>query len=86
MVDGREVIQYAKELNPGIHVLARAPYLRDLESLRNAGAETLISAEGEVGLALIEAILHRLGATPEQIDHERERVRTEFRPITPGRP
>jgi CPA2 family monovalent cation:H+ antiporter-2 len=86
MVDGREVIQYAKDLNPGIHVLARAPYLRDLESLRNAGAETLISAEGEVGLALIEAILHRLGATPEQIDHERERVRTEFRPIVSGRP
>jgi CPA2 family monovalent cation:H+ antiporter-2 len=80
------VIQYAKDLNPGIHVLARAPYLRDLESLRNAGAETLISAEGEVGLALIEAILHRLGATPEQIDHERERVRTEFRPIVSGRP
>jgi CPA2 family monovalent cation:H+ antiporter-2 len=40
----------------------------------------VISAEGEVGLALTEAILQRLGATPDQIDHERERVRTEFRP------
>ena len=52
--------------------------IRDLDAVRHAGAETVISAEGEVGLALTEAILHRLGATPDQIDHERERVRTEF--------
>src|SRR6185369_927356 len=74
LADGREAIRNAKELNPRIHVLARAPYLRDLDGLRRAGAETVISAEGEVGLALTEAILHRLGATPDQIDHERERV------------
>jgi CPA2 family monovalent cation:H+ antiporter-2 len=80
MADSRETIRHAKDLNPDIHVLARAPYLRDLDALRQAGAETVISAEGEVGLALTEAIMHRLGATPEQIDHERERVRTELRP------
>jgi CPA2 family monovalent cation:H+ antiporter-2 len=81
MADSRETIKYAKELNPNIHVLARAPYLRDLEALRQAGAETVISAEGEVGLALTEAIMERLGATPEQIDHERDRVRAELRPL-----
>jgi CPA2 family monovalent cation:H+ antiporter-2 len=37
-----------------------------------------VSAEGEVGLALTEIILHQLGATPDQIDHERERVRSEL--------
>jgi len=80
MADGREAIRNAKELNPTIHVLARALYLRDLPSLRTAGAEGVVSAEGEVGLALTEMILQRLGATPDQIDHERERVRTELRP------
>jgi CPA2 family monovalent cation:H+ antiporter-2 len=80
MTDSREAIRHAKALNPDIHVLARTPYLRDLDSVRHAGAETVISAEGEVGLALTEAILQRLGATRDQIDHERERVRTEFRP------
>ena len=80
MADSREAIRHAKALNPDIHVLARTPYLRDLDSVKHAGAETVISAEGEVGLALTEAILHRLGATPDQIDHERARVRTEFRP------
>jgi CPA2 family monovalent cation:H+ antiporter-2 len=81
MAESREAIRHAKELNPDVLVLARASYLRDLEALKNAGAQMVISAEGEVGLALTEAVLHRLGATPEQIDHERERVRTEFRPV-----
>jgi monovalent cation:H+ antiporter-2, CPA2 family len=80
MADGREAIRNAKELNPKIHVLARALYLRDLPSLQSAGAEGVVSAEGEVGLALTEMILQRLGATPDQIDHERERVRSELRP------
>jgi CPA2 family monovalent cation:H+ antiporter-2 len=80
MPDSREAIRHAKELNPGIHVLARAPYLRDLPALRRAGAEDIVSAEGEVGLALTEMILHRLGATPDQMDRERDRVRSEFRP------
>ena len=78
MADSREAIRVAKQLNPDIHVLARTPYLRDVDAVRQAGAETVISGEGEVGLALTEAILQRLGATPDQIDHERERVRTEF--------
>lgn len=81
MHDAREVIRNAKELNPTIHVLARAAYLRELPALRALGAERVVSAEGEVGLALTELILQRLGATPDQIDHERERVRSEFRPV-----
>ena len=80
MTDVRETIRHAKELNPGIHVLARAQYLRDVPTLRNVGAEGVVSAESEVGLALTEMMLHRLGATPDQIDHERERVRSELRP------
>jgi CPA2 family monovalent cation:H+ antiporter-2 len=81
MPDSGDAIRHAKALNPGIHVLARAPYLRDLARLRQAGAEAVVSAEGEVGLAFTEMILHRLGATPDQIDRERDRVRSEFRPM-----
>jgi CPA2 family monovalent cation:H+ antiporter-2 len=79
MTETRETIRHAKALNPRIHVLARAPYLRDVPAVRNAGAERVVSAEGEVGLALTEMILQRLGATPDQIDDERERVRSELR-------
>ena len=80
MTESREAIRHAKELNPRVRVLARALYLRDVEPIRNAGAAAIVSAEGEVGLALTELVLQRLGATPDQIDRERERVRSEFRP------
>jgi CPA2 family monovalent cation:H+ antiporter-2 len=52
-----------------------------VQSLRDAGAEAVVSAEGEVGLALTEIILHQLGATPDQIDHERQRVRSELKMV-----
>ena len=79
MHEGRETIRHAKELNANIRVLARASYLREVQGLKDAGAETVVSAEIEVALALTEAILVRLGATPDQIDQERERVRSELR-------
>ena len=79
MEDSAEVIRHAKALNPRIHVLARASYLRDMQALQGAGAERVVSAEGEVALALTEILMHRLGATPDQIDHERERLRSELR-------
>lgn len=65
----------ARGLNPTIHVVARAAYLRDLPELKKAGAD-VFTGEGEVALAFTEAILHELGATPEQIDRERNRAHT----------
>ena len=73
-----EVIRMARELNPRIRVLARAAYLRDIPELRKAGADRIVTGEGEVALALTEEILQHLGATPEQIDRERHRVHTEL--------
>ena len=73
-----ELIRLARELNPTVSVLARATHLQELAALHQAGAELAFSGEGEVALALTEAILHRLGATPDQIDSERERVHAEL--------
>ena len=78
MADSREVIRLARELNPTIRVLARTAYLREAARPREAGANAVFAGEGEVALALTEAILSRLGATPEQIDRERSRVRAEL--------
>ncbi|HWA76615.1 MAG TPA: cation:proton antiporter [Polyangiaceae bacterium] len=72
---GELVIKLARELNPAITVLARCQYTSQVEALRTAGANAAFSGEGEVALAMTEAILQRLGATPEQVDRERERVR-----------
>jgi CPA2 family monovalent cation:H+ antiporter-2 len=68
------VLGRARELNPDLLVAARCSYLREVEKLRKAGADAAFSGEGEVALAMTEFVLTRLGATPEQIDRERERI------------
>lgn len=75
----QEIIRRAKELNPRIHILARAHYIHQLSQLQRAGAEDVFAAEGELALAFTVRILERLGATAEQIDRERQRVENMFR-------
>ncbi len=74
MANSEEVIRAARDANPNIRVLARASYLRDLPSLKRAGAHTVFTGEGEVALAFVEEMLVRLGATAEQVDRERARA------------
>jgi CPA2 family monovalent cation:H+ antiporter-2 len=73
-----EVIRISRELNPSILILARTAYIRELVTLKVAGANVVFSGESEVALAFTEAILGRLGATAEQIDRERARVHDEL--------
>jgi CPA2 family monovalent cation:H+ antiporter-2 len=72
--DGQEIIRRSRELNPRLRVIARTAYLRELTELRAAGADLVFSGEGEVALAMTEAVLKDLGATQEQIERERRRV------------
>jgi CPA2 family monovalent cation:H+ antiporter-2 len=74
---GAEIIRIARSLNPQVRVLARSYYLRETEVMRRAGADEVFSGEGEVALAMTEYVLGILGATPEQMDRERQRVREE---------
>ena len=76
--DVAESFRVARELNPSVRILARATDLREATTLRAAGADVVVSGEGEVALALTESILQRLGATADQIDRERQRVRGEL--------
>ena len=73
-----EIIQLARDINPKVHTFVRSAYLRDVPPLKRAGAEHVFAGEGEVALAMTEAVLRRLGATPDQIDRERDRVRAEL--------
>ncbi|MFO0939070.1 MAG: cation:proton antiporter [Gemmataceae bacterium] len=76
--NSEEIIRIARELNPRIRVLVRCSYLRDRTELSKAGANEVFSGEGEVALAMTEYVLRELGATAEQIDRERERVRDDL--------
>ncbi|WP_337173481.1 cation:proton antiporter [Paludisphaera sp.] len=78
MSGGKETIRLAREINKDVFILARTTYLREVAEMRDAGADAVFSGEGEVALAMTESLLHRLGATAEQIDRERARVHAEF--------
>jgi CPA2 family monovalent cation:H+ antiporter-2 len=73
-------IQAAKTLNPNIRIIARTNFLNEVPSARAAGAHEVVAAEGEVALTMTEHVLRELGATPDQIDRARERVRDELEP------
>jgi len=73
-----EACRLARAQNPDIRILARATHVREARHLRMAGADVVFSGEGEVALAFTTEILGGLGATADQIDRERLRVRTEL--------
>ncbi len=74
---GFEIIRIARSMNSNLRVLARSHYLRESAVMRRAGADEVFSGEGEVALAMTEYVLGFLGATPEQMDRERQRVHEE---------
>jgi len=73
-----EAIRLAREVNPNVHVFARAGYLKEIPSLRGAGADVVFSSEGEIALSMTEFMLRHLGASEEQIDRQREKIRDEL--------
>ncbi len=73
-----EIIRIARELNETIRVLVRTAYLHERPRLRAAGADLVFSGEGEVALAMNEAILRDMGATMERIARERDKLRADL--------
>ena len=65
-------------LNPRLLVLTRTTYLREVPELKSAGATVIVTAEAEVALAMTEHLLDELGATAEQLDRARDKVRHEL--------
>lgn len=78
MQNVEEVIRLGHEINPALTIVTRANYLRDIPILREAGADAVFSGEGEVALNMTEHVLRQLGATPEQLERERDRIAAEF--------
>lgn len=71
-------IRLARDINPKLHVVSRVDFLQQAGTLRRAGADEVFAGEGEVALAMTDSILRELGATPEQLDEERARIRGEL--------
>ncbi len=76
-------IRMAKLLNPEIKIIVRSAYLSERANLLKFGADKVFAGEAEVALAMTEYILRDLGATAEQIDRERDRLRSDFHDSIP---
>ena len=72
------VIRMARLLNPSIQILVRSAYIGQCQELLKQGADHVIAEESEVALAMAETILRNLGATAEQIDHQRDKLRSDL--------
>ncbi|EHJ47257.1 sodium/hydrogen exchanger [Solidesulfovibrio carbinoliphilus subsp. oakridgensis] len=77
-VDAGQIVSAALDLHPGLRVLSRADYLREAAVQCRAGAQAVFSGEGEIALSMTAYLMRELGATDEQIDRERDRVRREL--------
>lgn len=73
-----DIIRHARELNPDIHILAHASYLKELHLLHTTGANHVFSGEAEVAFAMTASILRQLGASPDQIDREGDQLRADL--------
>lgn len=78
MSDSDAAIRRIRSLNPRVRIFARSNYLKEIAALQRAGADVVVSSEGEVALSMTQMLLKQLGATEEQIDRESERVRREL--------
>ncbi len=76
-----EIIDVARSINPHMRIVAHTTFLSVAESLRRHGASAVFSGEREVAIAMSEFIMREFGATDEQIDRERRRIREEMAPL-----
>ena len=72
------MVQAARDLNPKIRIVTRSTYLKENEALLKAGADAVFSSEGEIALSMTAFLMSELGASDEQVDRERDRVREEL--------
>jgi monovalent cation:H+ antiporter-2, CPA2 family len=72
-------------MNPMIAVLVRCAFLSQVTAMRKAGADFIFSGEAEVAMAMTEYMVKQRGATPEQMDTERRRIRRQLYGLPPKR-
>lgn len=63
----RRITSTAKQLNPGIHIIARTRYLQEVESLYKLGAEEVIPEEFETSVEIFTRVLAKFSIPEEDI-------------------
>jgi CPA2 family monovalent cation:H+ antiporter-2 len=70
----RRAVKAARREAPALFILARAPYVLDVEPLKAAGADEVVTGEAEAAAAVAERVLTRLRVANEEVDGLRRRI------------
>ena len=77
-ISARDVLRAARDVHPGIRMLAHTASLREARTLRAEEAVAVFSGEGEVALTMSMYLMRVFGATEEQMVREGRRIRAEL--------
>ena len=77
---GEQAVRVARELAPDLFISIRIPYLQDVESLQNAGANDVIASEREAAVQISSQVLKRTGIEQETCDELASEVRSHTDP------
>jgi CPA2 family monovalent cation:H+ antiporter-2 len=72
------VIITAREMNPGLKVFSRARYLKERAWLEEVGATQICIEEAETAVGLARLLLSEVGADPERVRSELQRIHKEL--------
>jgi CPA2 family monovalent cation:H+ antiporter-2 len=62
------VVSLARRLNPGVHIVARIRYVRDIARLYALGANEVVSEETEASIKIFTVVLEKFGVDPDVIE------------------
>lgn len=73
----RRAVQIARGLNPHLHIVVRTRYLKELEELRQIGADEVVPEEFETSIEIFALVLRTYKMPPQFIMQKAEQVRRE---------
>ncbi len=73
----RRIVQLARELNPTVHIVVRTRYLKELEELRQLGANEIIPEEFETSIEISMLVLQTYKLPKQVILEKAEQIRRE---------
>jgi len=72
----RRVVPLARQMNHGLHIIARMKYVTEIEPLLRLGADEVITEEFETSIEILAHVLHVFGVTKEVVGQQVESVRS----------
>lgn len=73
----RRAVQVARQLNPGLQIIVRTRYLREIDELRALGADQVVPEEFETSIEIFTLVLLHYHIPPSVVADKAERIREE---------